>query len=136
NKYLDQINEIGGAVKAVEEGYMQREIQRTAYETQKNIENEEEIIVGLNQYKLNEKVNPELLKVDEALETEKITILEPVSKERNQNAVDNALAALREHAQDSNVNLIPHILHAVKVYATVGEICNVLREEFGEYTGM
>ncbi|HLR62468.1 MAG TPA: methylmalonyl-CoA mutase family protein [Lentibacillus sp.] len=136
NKYLDQINEIGGAVKAVEEGYMQREIQRTAYETQKNIENEEEIIVGLNQYKLNEEVNPDLLKVDEALEAEQITLLETARKERNQHAVDNALAALREHAQDSNVNLIPHILHAVKVYATVGEICNVLREEFGEYTGM
>lgn len=136
NKYLDQINEIGGAVKAVEEGYMQREIQRTAYETQKNIENEEEIIVGLNQYKLNEEVNPDLLKVDEALEAEQITLLETARKERNQHAVDSALAALREHAQDSNVNLIPHILHAVKVYATVGEICNVLREEFGEYTGM
>src|SRR5699024_10282363 len=107
NKYLDQINEIGGAVKAVEEGYMQREIQRTAYETQKNIENEEEIIVGLNQYKLNEEVNPDLLKVDEALEAEQITLLETARKERNQHAVDNALAALREHAQDSNVNLIP-----------------------------
>src|SRR5699024_8999379 len=136
NKYLDQINEIGGAVKAVEEGYMQREIQRTAYETQKNIENEEEIIVGLNQYKLNEEVNPDLLKVDEALEAEQITLLETARKELNQHAVDNALAALREHAQHSNVTLIPHISHAVKVYATGGRICNVLREEFGEYTGM
>ncbi|QKY69276.1 methylmalonyl-CoA mutase [Lentibacillus sp. CBA3610] len=136
NKYLDQINEIGGAVKAVEEGYMQREIQRTAYETQKKIENEEEIIVGLNQYKLDEEVNPDLLKVDEALEAAQIDLLEKARNERDQHEVDNALARLREQAKDRGANLIPHILHAVKVYASVGEICNVLRDEFGEYTGM
>ncbi|SFA72287.1 methylmalonyl-CoA mutase, N-terminal domain [Lentibacillus halodurans] len=136
NKYLDQIHEIGGAVKAVEEGFMQREIQRTAYETQKKIENEEEIIVGLNQYKLDEEVNPDLLKVDEALEASQIKSLETTRKERDQDAVDRALKALREQTKDSSVNLIPYILQAVKVYATVGEICHVLRDEFGEYTGM
>ncbi|ALX48025.1 acyl-CoA mutase large subunit family protein [Lentibacillus amyloliquefaciens] len=136
NKYLDQINEIGGAVKAVEEGYMQREIQRTAYETQKDIENNEEIIVGLNEFKLDEEVDPDLLKVDETLEAEQIASLEKARAEREQRAVDSALETLREKAQDSHANLIPHILDAVKVYATVGEICNVLRDEFGEYTGM
>ncbi|HLS10037.1 methylmalonyl-CoA mutase family protein [Lentibacillus sp.] len=136
NKYLERIDEIGGAVKAVEEGYMQREIQLTAYETQKKIENEEEIIVGLNQYKLDEEVDPELLKVDEALEAAQIDALETVRSERNQESVDFKLNALREQAKHPDVNLIPYILDAVKVYATVGEICNVLRDEFGEYTGM
>ncbi|MFD1360640.1 acyl-CoA mutase large subunit family protein [Lentibacillus salinarum] len=136
NNYLDQIRDIGGAVKAVEEGYMQREIQRTAYETQKKIEQEEEIIVGLNQYKLDEEVNPDLLKVDEALEAAQINSLTATRSKRDQEPVDRSLAALREQARNPDANLIPYILDAVRVYATVGEICHVLRDEFGEYTGI
>lgn len=134
--YLEQIREIGGAVQAVEEGFMQREIQQNAYETQKNIEKEEEIIVGLNKYKLDEEVNPDLLKVDEALEQAQIESLETIRNDRNQKSADKALTALRERAKRTDTNLIPYILEAVKVYATVGEICNVLRDEFGEYTGV
>ncbi|WP_164668675.1 acyl-CoA mutase large subunit family protein [Virgibacillus doumboii] len=133
--YLERIREIGGAVQAVEEGFMQREIQQNAYETQKNIENEEEIIVGLNKFKLEEEVNPDLLKVDEALEQAQIESLETVRNERDQKAVEKALTALREQSKQPDSNLIPYILEAVKVYASVGEICNVLRDEFGEYTG-
>src|SRR5699024_6630711 len=94
--YLDQIDEIGGAVKAVEEGYMQREIQKNAYETQKKIEKQEEIIVGLNQFKLEEEVNPDLLMVDEKLEQEQIDNLINVRDERNQPDVDRTLSTLRE----------------------------------------
>jgi len=133
--YLDQIKEIGGAVQAVEEGFMQREIQQNAYETQKRIEKEEEVIVGLNKFKLDEEVNPDLLKVDEALEQAQIDSIQATRKNREQTAVDHALAAIRKAAQTQNVNLIPFILEAVKVYATIGEICNVLRDEFGEYAG-
>lgn len=136
NNYLEQINDIGGAVQAVEEGFMQREIHQKAYETQKQIEREEEIIVGLNKYKLDEEVNPDLLKVDEALEQAQIEALGNVRANREQNKVDEILATLREQAKMQDANLIPHILEAVKAYATVGEICNVLRDEFGEYTGM
>ncbi|ASN05329.1 acyl-CoA mutase large subunit family protein [Virgibacillus necropolis] len=136
NKYLEQIKEIGGAVQAVEEGFMQREIHHKAYETQKQIEKEEEIIVGLNKYKLDEEVNPDLLKVDEALEQAQINSLEKIRAERDQEKVDELLTILRTQARVQNANLIPHILDAVKAYATVGEICNVMRDEFGLYTGM
>ncbi|HLR41158.1 MAG TPA: methylmalonyl-CoA mutase family protein [Virgibacillus sp.] len=133
--YLDRIKEIGGAVQAVEEGFMQREIQQNAYETQKRIEKEEEIIVGLNKFKLDEEVNPDLLKVDEALEQAQIESIQETRTNRDQTAVDHTLAAIRKAAKTQNVNLIPFILDAVKVYATIGEICNVLRDEFGEYAG-
>ncbi|GAA0602890.1 methylmalonyl-CoA mutase family protein [Virgibacillus siamensis] len=134
-KYLEQISELGGAVQAVEEGFMQREIHHNAYETQKKIEKEEEIIVGLNQYKLDEEVNPDLLKVDEALEQAQIGSLQKARHVRDQEAVDQTLSAIREQAKDAEANLIPYILDAVRSYATVGEICNVLRNEFGEFTG-
>src|SRR5699024_6473549 len=132
--YLDQIDEIGGAVKAVEEGYMQREIQQNAYETQKKIEKQAKIIVGLNQFKLEEEVNPDLLMVDEKLEQEQIDNLINVRDERNQPDVDRTLSTLREKAS-TDENLIPHILEAVKAYASIGEICNILRDEFGEFLG-
>ncbi|WP_249871938.1 acyl-CoA mutase large subunit family protein [Oceanobacillus saliphilus] len=136
NDYLDHIKEIGGAVQAVEEGYMQREIHQNAYEIQKRIEKEEEIIVGLNKFKLDEEVNPDLLKVDEALEKSQIESLQTIRNERNQEAVNKALAELKENAKHAQTNLMPSILEAVRAYASVGEICNVLREEFGEYTGL
>ncbi|MFD1039203.1 methylmalonyl-CoA mutase [Virgibacillus byunsanensis] len=135
-EYLERINEIGGAVQAVEEGYMQREIQQNAYETQKRIEKEEEVIVGLNKFKIDEEVNPDLLKVDEALESAQIKSIEVIRKNRDQESVDNTLAAIRKHVKTKDTNLIPFILDAVKAYATIGEICNVLRDEFGEYIGM
>lgn len=136
NDYLERIKEYGGAVQAIEDGFMQREIQQNAYETQKRIENEEEIIVGLNKYKLEEEVNPELLKVDEALEKAQVESLQDIRLNRNQAKVDSTLTALRAQAKKKQSNLIPYILDAVKVYASIGEICNVLREEFGEFTGV
>lgn len=133
--YLERIKEYGGAVQAIEEGFMQREIQQNAYETQKRIENGEEIIVGLNRFTVEEDVNPELLKVDEALGKAQIENLERIRAERNNEEVKEKLDILRKHAQNPEKNLIPAILDAVKAYASVGEICNVLRDEFGEYTG-
>lgn len=136
NKYLERIKDIGGAVQAVEEGFMQREIQHNAYEIQKRIEKEEEVIVGMNKFKLDEEVNPDLLKVDEALEKAQIESITTIRKNRDQIVVDNTLKALKKQAKTSDGNLIPYILDAVKAYATIGEICNVLRDEFGEYAGI
>lgn len=133
--YLDQIEEIGGAVQAVEEGFMKREIQQNAYETQKNIESNDEVIVGLNKFMIDETVNPDLLKVNEKLEQAQVDSLETNRNERDQIVVDQTLVALRSAAKTDNENLIPFILNAVKAYATIGEICNVLRDEFGEYEG-
>ncbi|WP_188453716.1 acyl-CoA mutase large subunit family protein [Virgibacillus oceani] len=135
-KYIDRVNELGGAVKAIEEGFMQREIQHNAYETQKRIEKEDEIIVGLNKFKLDEEVNPDLLKVDEALEQAQKKSVKMTRENRNQEKVNMALINLKKQAKKEDVNLIPYILDAVKQYATIGEICNVLRDEFGEFTGI
>ncbi len=136
NQYLDQIRDLGGAVQAVEEGFMQREIHHTAYEAQKNIENGDDIIVGLNQYQIDEEVNPELLRVDEMLEKNQIEKTQDIRNTRDQTLVDQALDQIKKASQDEGTNLMPLILDAVKAYATVGEICNVLRKEYGEYTGM
>src|SRR5699024_801000 len=134
NQYIYKIDEYGGAVQAIEEGYMQREIHYKAYETQKAIEKNEEIIVGLNKFTIEEEIVPYLLKVDEQLEKGQINFLSQIKSERNNKAVKQALQKINEVAKTEE-NLIPHILHAVKAYASVGEICNVLRDVFGEYEG-
>lgn len=135
-KYIERIDEIGGAVQAVEEGYMQREIHQNAYQIQKDIESQDEIIVGLNKFELEDEPEAELMKVDEVLEKNQKASLQKVREERDNEKVTNALESLRENARRDDVNLIPYILDAVRVYASVGEICNVLRDEFGEYAGV
>jgi methylmalonyl-CoA mutase N-terminal domain/subunit len=135
NEYIERIKELGGAVQAVEDGYMQREIHKAAYDAQKRIESKEDIIVGLNEYKLEEEINADLLRVDEALEKSQIEKTRNVRDTRNQAQVDQSLQQLKQAAVGTE-NVMPYIVQAVKVYATVGEIANVLRDEFGEYTGM
>ncbi|NIK12381.1 acyl-CoA mutase large subunit family protein [Alkalibacillus almallahensis] len=134
--YIDRIEEMGGAVQAVEEGYMQREIHQTAYETQKKIESKEDIIVGLNEFQLEEEVHEDLLRVDDALEKQQVEKTQQVRKERDQSTVDSKLNNLKQAAQDETINVMPYILECVQSYATVGEICHTLRDEFGEYTGV
>ncbi|WP_188206093.1 acyl-CoA mutase large subunit family protein [Alkalibacillus aidingensis] len=134
--YLERIEEMGGAVQAVEEGYMQREIHQTAYETQKKIESKEEIIVGLNEFQVEEEVHEDILRVDEQLEQEQVSQVQQVRQKRDQELVNQKLEKLRAAARDQKENLMPHILEGVKAYATVGEICHVLRDEFGEYSGV
>ncbi|WP_347862795.1 methylmalonyl-CoA mutase family protein [Salimicrobium sp. PL1-032A] len=135
NEYLDKINDLGGAVKAVEAGFMQREIHQTAYDTQKDIEKNEEIIVGVNEFTIDEEVEPELLRVDEELEKNQIQSTRKARETRDEKRVTAVLQEL-EQAASSNENLMNVIVEAVKEYATVGEIANVLRQEFGEYTAM
>lgn len=135
NVYLDRIREIGGAVQAVEEGYMQREIHQAAYEAQKRIESKEDIVVGMNEFRIEEEIHADLLRVDEALEKAQVKKTRQVREERDSEEVAACLDALHTAAKGSE-NVMPHIVKAVKAYATVGEIANVLREEYGEYTGM
>ncbi|MBO8154854.1 MAG: methylmalonyl-CoA mutase family protein [Bacillaceae bacterium] len=134
--YIEKIKEFGGAVQAIEEGYMQREIHQSAYEAQKRIESKEDIVVGMNEFQVDEELNAELLRVDEQLEYDQKKNVQNVRNTRDESKVNDKLNSLRNAARDEKENLMPHILEAVKAYATVGEICNVLREEFGEYTGM
>ncbi len=133
--YLDKIEDMGGAVQAVEEGYMQREIHQVAYEAQKRIESKEDIIVGMNEFTTEEEMQADLLKVDEKLEQEQVERLQTIRSKRDQSLVDEKLSALKQAAEQPNENLMPYILESVKAYATVGEICNTMRDVFGEYTG-
>jgi methylmalonyl-CoA mutase N-terminal domain/subunit len=135
HKYLDKIEELGGAVTAVEQGYMQREIHQAAYDMQKKIESDEEVVVGMNRFTIENEVQPELLRVDPSLGEKQKLKLEQLRSKRDYAAVEQALTSLRQGAQGSD-NLMPLILEAVRRYATIGEICNVLRQEFGEYQGI
>ncbi|WP_096188502.1 acyl-CoA mutase large subunit family protein [Evansella halocellulosilytica] len=130
--YIDQIEQRGGAVAAVEQQYMQREIRRSAYDTQKRLEKEEEIVVGVNQFQLDDEPDPELMKLDDQLVENQLESLKDVRKNRNQSEVDRALSQLSDAAQGTE-NLMPYIIEAVRVYATVGEICHTMRDVFGEY---
>jgi len=131
-KYIKTIDEMGGAVAAIEQGYIQREIQDSAYTYQREIEKEERIVVGLNRFQVEEEKPTNLLRVDPAVRIAQIERLKELRSERDNNKVTNCLSILKQGAK-GNDNLMPLILEAVKAYATLGEICNTLREVFGEY---
>lgn len=131
--YINKIEEIGGMVSAIEKGFVQKEIQDSAYRFQKDIENSERIIVGLNKFKIEEESPKDLLKVNPSLRNIQIEKIKRIKNTRNNLKVNNILNQLKTSAQDENINLMPVILEAVKEYATLGEICHVLREVFGEY---
>lgn len=132
-EYIRKIDELGGAVSAIEKGYIQKEIQDSAYRYQMEVESGEKIVVGVNKFQIEEDTHKDILKVDPEVERVQRENLIQLRKERNNEEVNNKLEALREAAKDSSVNLMPYILDAVKTYATLGEICDVLREVFGEY---
>ncbi|WP_273850687.1 acyl-CoA mutase large subunit family protein [Guptibacillus spartinae] len=134
-EYIQKIDDMGGAVSAVEQGYMQREIHQAAYETQKKIESGEEVVVGMNQYKLEDEPKPELHRIDPELQRKQIEKLKTLRAKRDQRRVSARLEELRSGAKGTS-NLMPLIINCVRDYCTVGEICGVLREEFGEYTGI
>lgn len=131
-EYMKKIERMGGAVAAVEAGYMQREIHKQAYETQRKIESGEEKVIGMNSFKLDHEPQPELLRVDPSLGIKQKEKLDELRARRDQVQVEQTLNRLRGAAQ-GNDNLMPFILDCVKSYATIGEICGVLRQVFGEY---
>ena len=131
-EYIRKIDEMGGAVEAVEKGFIQREIQDSAYKYQREIEKDERVVVGLNRFRVQEEKPTNLLRVDPAVREEQIASLNQLRSERDNEKVDRALARLKEGAKGKD-NLMPLIFEAVKEYSTLGEICDVLREVFGEY---
>ncbi|MFC7441019.1 acyl-CoA mutase large subunit family protein [Laceyella putida] len=131
-KLIRQIDELGGAVHAVEQGFMQREIRRVALETQRKIERGEEVVVGVNRFTLENETEPPLMRVNPAFAKEQITALQALRETRNQEEVKRTLERLKQAAAGTE-NVMPFILDAVKAYATVGEICHTLRGVFGEY---
>lgn len=132
-KYIEQIDGIGGAVAAIEKGFMQREITESAYRFQKEVEAKKRVIVGVNDFVSDEKVSIKLLQIDPAIEKKLVKQLKRIKRERNKEKVNEALSKLREAAEKENVNLVPFIFEAVREYATLGEVCGTLREVFGEY---
>jgi len=129
---LEEIEAMGGAVAAIERGYMQRAIQEEAYRFQREVEEGRRIIVGVNQFIDGEERRTPIFRVNpEAAQAQKVK-LTALRARRDWHAVQPVLARLRETALGEE-NLIPPILDAVKAYATLGEICGVLREVFGEY---
>jgi methylmalonyl-CoA mutase N-terminal domain/subunit len=132
-KYIEQIDDMGGAVAAIEKGFMQREITESAYRFQKEVEAKRRVVVGVNDFLSEEEVPIKLLQIDPVIEKKLVEQLREVKRRRNQVKVNGALSKLRGAAEKENANLMPFMLEAVKEYATLGEICGVLREAFGEY---
>ncbi|MBI4164943.1 MAG: methylmalonyl-CoA mutase [Acidobacteria bacterium] len=130
--YIAKIDTMGGTMRAIETGYIQREIQQAAYEYQKGIESGERVVVGVNMYTSGEKAKLPLLRIDPAIERTQVERLKSLRARRDASKVEAALRVV-EAAARSDRNLMPAILDAVKVYATVGEISGTLRNVFGEY---
>ncbi len=131
-KYIEKIDELGGAPKAIDLGYIQKEIMDAAYDYQKEVESSKRIVVGMNKFQIEEEPPKGLLKVDPSVGEQKKKKLAELKANRDNAAVKEKLEALRE-ACKSDANVMPYILDAVRVYGTLGEICGVMREVFGEY---
>lgn len=132
NEYLAKIDRIGGALRAIEEGFFQREIQRSAYEFQLEVETRKRTIVGVNKFKTDDRVQVPLQKISEQSREEQIARLKHVKAERDNLCVTAALTRL-EQAATTTENLMPLILDCVEAYASVGEISNTLRRAWGEH---
>jgi methylmalonyl-CoA mutase N-terminal domain/subunit len=131
-EYLSRIDSMGGALLAIESGYIQREIQESAYRYQRAVESGAQTVVGVNRFQVAESRKLSLLRVDESVQLSQAQRLRKLRAARDGAAVELSLAALEEAARGDE-NLMPFILRAVEAYATTGEICNVLRRVFGEY---
>ncbi len=133
NEYIGKIDEMGGAVAAIRSGYMQKEIQESAYRYQKDIESGEMTVVGVNKFKIEEDKEPEwLLKIDTSIQEERSKELAELRKNRDSAKVEKCFQAIREAAAGED-NLMPLFVEAVEEYATLGEICSILADTFGEY---
>ncbi len=130
--YIAKIDAMGGALKAIERGYMQREIQESAYQWQRSVDSHDQIVVGVNQFRVEEEPELNLLRVDPEVGMRQAARLRALRERRDNEIVSNTLSQLRVTARDDG-DLMPLILDAVESNATLGEICAVLRQEFGEY---
>ena len=128
----EKIDAMGGSVSAIEEGFMQDEIARSAYEYQRNIESGEKIIVGVNKFQVQEKNDTPVFKIDDSIRQVQSDKLKALREKRNKEQVNACLQAIRK-AAETNENLMPLVIEAVENYATLGEIADTLRNVFGEY---
>ncbi len=131
-KYIDKIDEMGGALEAIKKGYIQKEIMRSAYNYQKAVDSGEQVVIGVNKFAAKEEPKLELFEVDESVEKKQIERLRGLKRDRDNKRVSQVLDKVRQVAK-SDQNIMPALIEAVKVYATVGEITDALRDVFGEY---
>ena len=132
NDYLEKIERMGGTLKAIEENYIQKEIQQSSYRFQKEIENNERVYVGINKYTMEEKTPTNLLKVDMKVGQVESEKLRKMRAARDAKRWKKALENLREVSKKSE-NVMPAVIEAVKAEATIGEICDTWRNIYGEY---
>jgi methylmalonyl-CoA mutase N-terminal domain/subunit len=132
-EYFEKIDQFGGMVEAVEAGFPQREIWDASYQFQRSVDSGEKVVVGVNAFRMEKEDPYDILYIDESASTEQLASLKKIREERNQQQVQDALQALRNAASDESVNTMPFIIDAVRVYATVGEISDALRDVFGTY---
>src|SRR5260221_11178556 len=132
-EYIQRIDQMGGMVRAVEEGYPQREIARSAYEHARALASGERVVVGVNRFRSPEQEKIPTLRIDESVAQEQLAALARVKAGRSAADVTDALAAVRAAARAPS-NLVPPIVEAARVYATEQEICDVLRDVFGAHS--
>jgi methylmalonyl-CoA mutase N-terminal domain/subunit len=130
--YLDKIEALGGTLRAIEQGYIQQEIQNAAYDFQQGVDRLENVVVGVNRFQMEEQNSTPVQRIDEALEGRQVERLRALRARRNQATWEPALRAVEDAARSGD-NLMPHIIHAVENYCTVGEISDALRRVFGEH---
>ncbi len=131
-EYINKIDALGGMIEAIEQGYVQSEIQKASYQFTQEMEKGERVIVGVNKYQIKESEPKGLLKIDMKAQEEQLKFLSKIRTERNNADVEEKLAKLKKAAEGAD-NLMPFIIDAVKSYAGIGEICNTMRAVFGEY---
>lgn len=129
---LEQIDKKGGAVQCIQEGFYQRELMQSAWEAQKEIDSGKQVVVGVNRFETGEEIEMPSFLVNPDVEKEQLANLAQLKKERDKKAVQQGLDRIRA-AGTKNENLVPSMVEAVKAYATIGEICGVLRELYGEF---
>ncbi len=132
-KYFKQIEALGGVIPAIEANFFQKEIADSAFRYQQELEQKRRLVVGVNEFTVDENVPIEILRIDPKLESEQVARVREVRRKRDQARCSNALSSLRKAAAGSD-NLMPYILEAVRAYATEGEIMNTMVEVFGIYT--
>lgn len=131
-EYIAKIDDMGGMLRAIENGYVQREIQEAAYDYQRAVETKDAIVVGVNQFQTDEEETIPILKVDEKVERQQVERLKALRAGRDTAAAESSIAALQEAARGTE-NMLPRILHCVECNVTVGEISHSLRKVWGEY---
>ena len=131
-EYFAKIEALGGVIPALERGFFHREIADSAYRYQQEIDTKKRIVVGVNEYVKDEPLTIPLLEMDREGEKRQLERLSRLRRERDNELVSVKLEALRQAAR-GNENLMPYLVEAVSAYATLGEVCGVLRQVFGEY---